>query len=59
MREYRTESSRVVDVIPPDMTGVVYLGESQGHWVFVSYDRAEGWINRVFVEPMVIRGRRF
>jgi hypothetical protein len=59
MREYPTESSRVIDVIPPNATEVVYLGETRGPWLFVRYDRAEGWINRVFVEPMVSRGRRF
>jgi hypothetical protein len=59
MREYPTDSSRVVDVIPPDATGIVYLGEVKGQWVFVRYDRADGWINRLFVETMLSRGRRY
>jgi hypothetical protein len=59
MREYPTEGARVIDTIPPDTTGVIYVGQSQGQWVFVRYDRAEGWVSRVFVEPMARRGRRF
>jgi hypothetical protein len=58
MREFPTDNSPVIDIIPPDATGVVYLGESQGQWVFVRYERSEGWVNRIFVDPIVSRGRR-
>jgi hypothetical protein len=56
MKEYPTEESRVVHMIPPDGTGIVYMGETQGQWVFVQYERMRGWVNRVFVEPIVSRG---
>jgi len=58
IREYPTENSRVVDIIPPNATGVVYLGETEGQWIFVSYDRAKGWVSRRFVVPMTSRGTR-
>jgi hypothetical protein len=58
IREYPTEDSRVIDIIPPDGTGIVYMRETHGPWVFVRYERADGWVNRVFVEPIVSPGRR-
>jgi hypothetical protein len=58
MREYPTEDSRVIDIIPPDGTGIVYMGETHGPWVFVRYERADGWVNRIFVDPIVSPGRR-
>jgi uncharacterized protein YgiM (DUF1202 family) len=49
IREYATVNSRVIDIIPPN-SKVVYLGESQGEWIFVQYEnRAQGWISRKFV----------
>jgi hypothetical protein len=59
MRLDATENSPVVHVIPPDGRGIVYLGDTQGQWVFVQYERANGWVNRVFVEPIVPRGGKF
>jgi uncharacterized protein YecT (DUF1311 family) len=41
IREYPTDSSRVIDTISSNATGVVYLGETKGQWVFVRYERAE------------------
>jgi hypothetical protein len=29
-----------------------YLGETQGQWIFIQYDRAKGWVNRRFVVPL-------
>ena len=58
IREYATDNSRVIDVIPPNARGVTYLGESQGQWIFVRYEnRAEGWVYRHFVQPITSRGR--
>jgi hypothetical protein len=53
IRESATDKSPIIDIIPPDSKGVVYLGESQGQWIFVRYDRAKGWVNSRFVTPMV------
>jgi hypothetical protein len=55
IREYATEKSPIIDIIPPNADGVIYLGESQGQWIFVRYDRAKakGWVNRRFVTPIV------
>jgi hypothetical protein len=39
MKEYPTEESRVIHMIPPNGTGIVYMGETQGQWVFVQYER--------------------
>jgi uncharacterized protein YgiM (DUF1202 family) len=59
IREYPTDNSRVIDTIPPNAKEVTYLGETQGQWLFVRYEnRAEGWVNRRFVEPLTSRGRR-
>lgn len=59
IREYPTDNSRVIDIIPPDAKGVVYLGETQGQWIFVRYlDQARGWVERRFVMPMASRGER-
>jgi hypothetical protein len=49
----------LIDMIPPDGTGIVYMEETQGQWVFVQYERMRGWVNRLFVEPIVSRGGRF
>jgi uncharacterized protein YgiM (DUF1202 family) len=59
IREYATPDSRIVDIIPPDAKGIVYLGEIQGEWLFVRYqNRAEGWVHRRYVQPFTSRGRR-
>jgi hypothetical protein len=67
MKEYPTENSHVIQFIPPDGTGIVYQGYTQEQWVgytheqwvFVQYEHANGWVNRVFVEPIVPRGGKF
>jgi hypothetical protein len=59
MREDGTADSRIIDIIPPNTEGVIYLGEAQGEWIFVSYARAKGWVERRFVMPMASRGGRF
>jgi hypothetical protein len=59
MREDGTADSRIIDIIPPNTEGVIYLGEAQGEWIFVSYARAKGWVERRFVMPMASRGERF
>jgi hypothetical protein len=46
MREYPTDQSRTIDIIPPDAAGVLYLGQTQGKWIFVQYDRSTGWVHR-------------
>ena len=58
MREDATANSRVIDIIPPNTEGVIYLGEVQGQWIFVQYDRAKGWVERRFVMPLASRGGR-
>jgi hypothetical protein len=59
MREDGTVNSRIIDIIPPNAEGVIYLGETQGQWIFVQYDRAKGWVERRFVMPIASRGERF
>ena len=67
MRESPTEKSRVIHIIPPDGTGIVYQGYTQEQWVgytheqwvFVQYEHANGWVNRVSVKPIVPRGGKF
>jgi hypothetical protein len=59
MREDGTADSRIIDIIPPNTEGVIYLGEAQGQWIFVSYARAKGWVERRFVMPMASRGGHF
>jgi hypothetical protein len=58
MREDGTANSRIIDIIPPNAEGVIYLGEAQGQWIFVSYARAKGWVERRFVMPIASRGER-
>jgi hypothetical protein len=59
IREYGTVNSRVIDIIPPDAKGVIYLGETQGQWIFIRYlDRAKGWVDRRHVVPITSRGER-
>jgi hypothetical protein len=58
MREDGTANSRIIDIISPNAEGVVYLGEAQGQWIFVQYDRAKGWVERRFVMPLASRGGR-
>jgi len=47
MREEATNDSPVVEFIPPNGEGITSLGECQGQWIFVQYDRAKGWSNVV------------
>jgi uncharacterized protein YecT (DUF1311 family) len=55
MREYPTANSRIIDGIPPENAEIIYLGEEHGEWIFVRYgNRAEGWVNRHFVEPIIM-----
>jgi hypothetical protein len=59
IREYGTVNSRVIDIIPPDAKGVIYLGETQGQWIFIRYlDQAKGWVDRRHVVPITSRGER-
>ena len=58
MRKDATDDSPVVDTIPPNGKGVVYLGETQGQWIFVQYDRSNGWVNLRFVSPVASQGGR-
>jgi hypothetical protein len=59
IREYATANSPIVDIIPPNSRSVIYLGETQGEWLFVRYqNRAQGWVHRRYVQPLTSRGRR-
>jgi hypothetical protein len=58
MRKDATDDSPVVDTIPPNGKGVVYLGETQGQWIFVQYDRSNGWVNLRFVSRVASQGGR-
>jgi hypothetical protein len=58
MRRDATDDSPVVDTIPPNSKGVIYLGETQGQWIFVEYDRSNGWVNLRFVSPVASQGGR-
>jgi hypothetical protein len=59
IREYATANSPIVDIIAPNSRGVIYLGETQGEWLFVRYqNRAQGWVHRRYVQPLTSRGRR-
>jgi hypothetical protein len=58
MREEATNESPVVEFIPPNGEGIISLGETQGQWIFVQYDRAKGWVERQFVIPLASRGGR-
>jgi len=59
IREYPTDQSHIIDIIPPNATGIVYLGETQGQWIFVQYERSTGWVDRNFVMPVTSRGEHF
>jgi uncharacterized protein YgiM (DUF1202 family) len=48
MREEATNDSPVVEFIPPNEEGITSLGECQGQWIFVQYDRAKGWVGTSF-----------
>jgi len=37
---------------------VAMLIASPAQWIFVQYDRAKGWVNRRFVQPLASRGGR-
>jgi hypothetical protein len=58
MRKDATDDSPVVDTIPANGKGVVYLGDTQGQWIFVQYDRSNGWVNLRFVSPVAPVGGR-
>jgi uncharacterized protein YgiM (DUF1202 family) len=49
LRQYPTEDSKIVGMIPPDATGIIPLGESQGQWILVRFDGTEGWANTRFL----------
>jgi hypothetical protein len=59
IRKYAMENSPAIDIIPPNAEGVIYRGPSQGQWIFIEYDRAEGWVDRRFVMPVGSIGGRF
>jgi uncharacterized protein YgiM (DUF1202 family) len=59
IRKFATWNSSIVDVIPPNSRGIVYLGDTQKDWLFVRCEnRAEGWVHRRYVQPIASRGRR-
>ena len=59
IRKFATENSPAIDIIPPNAEGIIYRGPSQGQWIFIKYDRAEGWVDRRFVMPVGGIGGRF
>ncbi|MBO1906563.1 SH3 domain-containing protein [Microvirga sp. 3-52] len=56
IREFPTNQSRIVGVIPPDGTGIATTGEREGNWVFVQYNGVEGWTYTAFLSREVRRG---
>ena len=36
-------------MIPPETGGVLSLGESEGNWILIRYDRTDGWVDTRFV----------
>jgi hypothetical protein len=58
MRKYPTDNSPFIYGIPPKTEEIIFLGEEDREWIFVRYEnRAEGWVNRRFVERIVSPGR--
>jgi hypothetical protein len=58
MREYPTTNSPFIYGIPPKTEGIIFLGEEDREWILVRCEnRAEGWVNRRFVERIVSPGR--
>jgi hypothetical protein len=49
VRQLPSEDSKIVGMIPPEAIGIIDLGESNGQWILVRYDDAEGWVNIYFV----------
>lgn len=60
IREFPNPQARILEVIPPDARGIT-VTERRGDWVFVQFNRVEGWAHGRFLEEEtgpVRRGRR-
>lgn len=62
IREYPSSQSRILDIVPPNGRGLIYLSERYGDWVFIQYGATKGWVSQRFVIPEVAgwvsRGQR-
>ncbi|GEO99184.1 hypothetical protein MHA02_15720 [Methylobacterium haplocladii] len=61
VRELPDQLSKVVGIIPPDGRGIDFDGDRKGSWLFVRYDRIEGWVPSQFVvsePPPLKKGRK-
>jgi hypothetical protein len=53
IREYPSNQSRIIDIIPPASRGIKCFAKTVGDWVLVRHERAEGWAyNRYLVREM-------
>jgi serine/threonine-protein kinase len=57
IRERATPRPHLVAAISPSADGLVYLGETNGRWMLVQYDRSKGWVNSRFVLPITRHGK--
>ena len=62
VREFPSAQARILEIIPDNGGGIIYLNERYGEWAFVRYGRATGWVNMKYVIPEVAswvsRGQR-
>lgn len=61
VRELPDQQSKVIGIIPPDGRGIDFDGDRKGGWLFVRYERVEGWIPSQFVvsePPPLKKGRK-
>ncbi len=49
IRDRPNGKSQIIGMIPPNASGVEYLGQQVGNWLLVSFNNTEGWVHDKFV----------
>ncbi|MGI9521446.1 MAG: SH3 domain-containing protein [Hyphomicrobiaceae bacterium] len=53
IREQATSNLRILGAIPPNVSGVEYLGQADRKWLLVRFNDTVGWVHRRYVRPEV------
>ncbi len=49
IRKYPSSRSTIIGIIPPNASGIEFLGERASNWLLVEFGNTRGWVHRRYV----------